>query len=89
MGKRPAEISENELDQLKSGDRPLTAQNEAEVIEYEDDFEDEFESEDEIFEAGVDGQPDEEHRIEESRGTWITLKTLCEAAILFTYFTLD
>lgn len=85
MGKRPAERSENELDQLKSGERPLATQIDNDVIEYEDDFEDEFESEDEIFEAGVDGQPDEEHRVEESRGTWITLKTLCEAAIPLTY----
>lgn len=69
MGKRPAETQENEPDQLKSGERPLAAHNEQEVIEYEDDFEDEFESEDEIFEAGVDGQPDEEHKIEENRGT--------------------
>lgn len=89
MGKRPAEGSENELNQLKSGERPLAAQNDNEVIEYEDEFEDEFESEDEIFEAGTDGRPDEEHGVEESRGTWITLKTLCEAAILLIYCILN
>ena len=86
MGKRPAENPENESDQLKSGERPVVAHNDNDVIEYEDDYEDEFESEDEIFEAGVDGQPDEEHRVEESRGTWITLTTLCEAVIFFTHF---
>lgn len=86
MGKRPAEKFENELDQLKSGERPVEGPNDDEIIEYEDDFEDEFESEDEIFEAGGDGKPDEEQRAEESRGTSITLKTLCDAAIPFTYF---
>ena len=89
MGKRPAETQENESDQLKSGERPLTAHNEQEVIEYEDDFEDEFESEDDIFEAGVDGQPDEEHKIEEGRGTWIALKTMWETAVLISYFVID
>lgn len=89
MGKRPAEYPEDDSDQLKSGERPVAAANDNEAIEYEDDFEDEFESEDEIFEAGVDGRPDEEHGVEESRGTWITLKTLCEAAIPFTYFVFD
>lgn len=89
MGKRPAENPENESDQLKSGERPLVVHNDNEVIDYEDDFEDDFESEDEFSEAGVDGQPSEEHRVEESRGTWITLITLCEAVILFTFFNLD
>lgn len=84
MGKRPAEISQNELDQLKGGERPLKAQNDDEAVEFEDEFEDEFDSEDEIFEAGVDGHPDEEHEVDESRGMWITLKALCEAAILST-----
>ena len=89
MGKRPAERSETELDQLKSGERPVAAHHENEVIEYDDDYEDEFESEDEILEAGIDGQPDEAHEAEESRGTWITLKALCEAAIPFTRFIRD
>lgn len=39
---------------------------EDEVGEFEDEYEDEFESEeDEIFEAGVDGRPDEEREAEE------------------------
>ncbi|KAK4982936.1 hypothetical protein LTR28_002594, partial [Elasticomyces elasticus] len=47
---------------LKAGRRPL-----ADEGEYEDETEDEFEDEsgDEIFEAGVDGRPDEEREAEE------------------------
>lgn len=71
MSKRQAEGSENDLGQLKSGQRPLKPQNEDEVIEYEDEFEDEFDSEDEIFEAGIDEHPDEEQAVEDSRGMWI------------------
>jgi ribosome assembly protein RRB1 len=75
MSKRPAEGSEKELDQLKGGERPLKARNDNDAIDFEDEFEDEFDSEDEIFEAGRDGRPDEENETEESRGMWITLKT--------------
>jgi len=43
--------------------------DEDEVGEFEDEYEDEFESEeDEIFEAGVDGRPDEEREAEERQG---------------------
>ena len=68
MSKRPAEYSEKELETLKSGDRPMQL-DEDEVGEFEDEYEDEFESEeDEIFEAGVDGRPDEEREAEERQG---------------------
>ena len=69
MSKRPAEPSEKELETLKSGDRPMQL-DEDEVGEFEDEYEDEFESEeeDEIFEAGVDGRPDEEREAEERQG---------------------
>ncbi|KAK5010359.1 Ribosome assembly protein rrb1, partial [Cryomyces antarcticus] len=64
MGKRPADISDDAPDALKSGERPFQAQD----GDHEGDFEDEFESEDEIFEAGVDGRPDEERDAEEREG---------------------
>jgi ribosome assembly protein RRB1 len=68
MSKRPAESSEEEPETLKSGDRPMQL-DEDEVGEFEDEYEDEFESEeDEIFEAGVDGRPDEEREAEERQG---------------------
>ena len=89
MGKRQAEELENHSSQLKSGERPLKLQIDDEVIEYEDEFEDEFDSEDEIFEAGIDGRPDEEQPVEDSQGMWITPITLCESAILITYRIID
>ncbi|KAI9869820.1 MAG: ribosome biosynthesis protein rrb1, partial [Pleopsidium flavum] len=67
MGKRPADPPENEVEVLKAGERPQTAENGDEVGDFEDEFEDEYESEDEIFEAGVDGRPDEEREAEERR----------------------
>lgn len=79
MGKRAAEVSDNEVNPLKDGERPLTnPEHDSEAGDYEDDYEDEFESEDEIFEAGVDGRPDEEREDEERRGMWTTPKALCE-----------
>ncbi|KAI9810546.1 MAG: ribosome biosynthesis protein rrb1 [Pycnora praestabilis] len=69
MSKRAAEPSEKDLNALKSGGRPQKAENGDVVGEFEDEFEDEFESEDEdeIFEAGVDGRPDEEREAEEQK----------------------
>ena len=77
MAKRPAEDTHTETTALKSGERPLHAEDE-EDEEFEDEFEDEYESEDEILEAGVDGRPDEEREAEERRGMWITPKAVCE-----------
>ena len=77
MAKRPAEDNDTEANALKSGERPLHAEDE-EDEEFEDEFEDEYESEDEILEAGVDGRPDEEREAEERRGMWITPKAVCE-----------
>jgi len=71
MGKRPAENSTDWGDALKSGERPLKTGN-GEEVEFEDEFEDEYESEAEVFEAGVDGRPDEEREADERRGTWNT-----------------
>jgi hypothetical protein len=64
MSKRPAEPSEQELETIKNGERPMEIDQD-EAGEFEDEFEDEFESEDEILEAGVDGRPDEEREAEE------------------------
>jgi hypothetical protein len=64
MSKRPAEASDQELEAIKNGDRPMEIDPD-EAGEFEDEFEDEFESEDEILEAGVDGRPDEEREAEE------------------------
>lgn len=64
MAKRPAEPSEEELNTIKNGERPMEIDQD-EAGDFEDEFEDEFESEDEIFEAGVDGRPDEEREAEE------------------------
>lgn len=77
MAKRAADEIGSEEAPLKAGQRPLEAGN-GEEMDFEDEFEDEFESEDEIFEAGVDGQPDADREAEERRGTWTTLKELCD-----------
>lgn len=68
MSKRSADDTENDVQALKAGQRPLGDQNGDDMPEFEDEFEDEFESEDEIFEAGVDGRPDEEREAEEREG---------------------
>lgn len=81
MGKRAAQMDENESRVLKDGQRPLAKESNEEGSEFEDEFEDEFESEDELFEAGEDGRPDEVREDHESRGTWIMLKALCELAV--------
>lgn len=71
MAKRSADASEQEIDAIKNGDRPMEIdQVDNEVGEFEDEFEDEFESEDEILEAGVDGRPDEEREAEEKEGMY-------------------
>lgn len=64
MAKRPAD-SEQEVEAIKNGDRPMEVEQHTEGLDFEDEFEDEFESEDEILEAGVDGRPDEEREAEE------------------------
>jgi len=79
MGKRAAEALETEDSPLKAGERPLKQETGDEEEDFEDEFEDDFESEDEIIEAGVDGRTDEEREVEEKRGTWLTLGTLCES----------
>lgn len=79
MSKRTLEEQAvDQMNPLKGGERPQAAENGDDVGVFEDDYEDEFESEDEIFEAGVDGRPDDEREVEERRGTWITLVALCE-----------
>lgn len=64
MAKRSAD-SEQELETIKNGDRPMEVDHKDAGLDFEDEFEDEFESEDEILEAGVDGRPDEEREAEE------------------------
>ena len=68
MAKRPAD-SEQEVEAIKNGDRPMEVEQQNEGLDFEDEFEDEFESEDEILEAGVDGRPDEEREAEEREST--------------------
>ena len=69
MGKRPADPQAEEDAALKAGERPQRAENgDNEAEDFEDEFEDEFESDNEIFEAGVDGRPDKEREAEERRG---------------------
>lgn len=59
MSKRPAESLQSDTAALKSGGRPQNGDTQEQ--EFEDEFEDEFESDsDAVFEAGEDGQPDEE-----------------------------
>ncbi|TKX20992.1 putative ribosome assembly protein-3 [Elsinoe australis] len=85
MSKRSADDTENDVQALKAGQRPLGDQNGDDMPEFEDEFEDEFESEDEIFEAGVDGRPDEEREAEEreamdvDQGTFIPGRTALNA----------
>ena len=71
MAKRAAEDCGNEVDALKSGERPLRTEI-GDEVDFEDEFEDEYESEDEILEPGVDGRPDDEREAEGRRGTLIT-----------------
>lgn len=82
MAKRTAESFDNGPSKLKSGERPLKVDNGNEEGNFEDEFEDEFDSEDEVLEAGVDGRPDDEQEVNESRGMWITPEALCEIALL-------
>ena len=77
MAKRSAEDFGVEVNPLKDGERPLKSESRHEEEDFEDEFEDEFDSEDEIFKAGVDGQPDEEREVEEKRGMWFTSEALC------------
>ena len=77
MPKRPAEATVTEADALKGGDRPLNVEN-GDEMEFEDEFEDEYESDEDVFEAGVDGRPDEEREAEERRGTWYSPEALCD-----------
>lgn len=82
MAKRAAELFGSEPNALKDGKRPQNSESVDEVGEFEDEFEDEFDSEDEIFEAGADGRPDEEQEVEESRGMWIMLASRCEPVVV-------
>lgn len=66
MAKRPAD-SEQELETIKNGDRPVPLDPKDDGLDFEDEFEDEFESDDDILEAGVDGRPDEEREAEEKQ----------------------
>ncbi|KIV99426.1 uncharacterized protein PV09_08858 [Verruconis gallopava] len=76
---RDSNLSLQEPEFLKGGDRPV--REDGEVLDFEDEYEDEFESEDEIFEAGVDGRPDAEREAEEAEamdvdpGTFIPGRT--------------
>lgn len=79
MAKRSIEMSIEEKDKLKNGERPFQTEDSYEAGDFEDEFEDEFESDDEIFEAGADGRPDEEHEAIESRGMWTVPEALCES----------
>ena len=75
MGKRGVDDDEASDAALKKGERPVRAQDDDEMGDFEDDYEDEYESEEEIFEAGVDGRPDVEGGAR--KGMWITPVALC------------
>ncbi|KAF2733561.1 glutamate-rich WD repeat-containing protein-like protein 1 [Polyplosphaeria fusca] len=64
MAKRPAEASDQDLDAIKNGVRPMQIDHD-EAGEFEDEYEDEFESDDDLLEAGVDGRPDAEREADE------------------------
>lgn len=66
MSKRTAEDIEEEGVSLRNGERPVQPPGEDEAGQFEDDYEDVFEEE--IFEAGVDGRPDDEREAEELAG---------------------
>ena len=74
MSKRAAEDPGDGGVRLKDGERPENGDG---ALDYESELEDESESEEEIFEAGVDGMPDDERVAEERRGTWNTPVALC------------
>ncbi|KAI9861169.1 MAG: ribosome biosynthesis protein rrb1 [Vezdaea acicularis] len=61
MSKRSADTSNAESNALKRGERPEEVENAGDVGDFEDEFEDDYESDDEVFEAGEDGQPDDEN----------------------------
>lgn len=70
MSKRAAEDSSDGGVALKDGQR----QNGDGALDDDSELEDEFESEEEIFEAGADGMPDDAGAAEERRGMWKTPK---------------
>ncbi len=82
MAKRSAEDDEDGGIKLADGERPRTSEGGDESLDYADEFEDEYESEDEVFEAGVDGRPDNEREAEERRGTWAIPELQCELSLL-------
>ncbi|MCJ1310079.1 ribosome biosynthesis protein rrb1 [Agyrium rufum] len=67
MSKRSADYNGSRTAPLKRGERPDADDLSDGVGEYEDESEDEFESEEEIFEAGVDGGPNLERQDGEKR----------------------
>ena len=69
MPKRAADDGEDAGVPLKQGERPPTTHELDEANDFGSDSDDEFESEEEIFEAGADGQPDGDPE-EERKGTW-------------------
>ena len=71
---RGSNLSLQEPEFLKGGDRPV--REDGEVLDFEDEYEDEYESEDEILEAGVDGRPDAEREAEEA-GMCMFTHTTC------------
>lgn len=74
MSKRAAEDSSEGGVRLVDGQRPENGGGE---LDNESDIEDDSESEEEIFEAGVDGLPDDERVADERRGMWYTPKAQC------------
>jgi ribosome assembly protein RRB1 len=69
MSKRSGEPLDEAQQAMKSGQRPQKHIEQDDIGEFQDEFEDEFESdEDEVFEAGADGNPDEEADTRDARG---------------------
>ncbi|KAI9683898.1 MAG: ribosome biosynthesis protein rrb1 [Trizodia sp. TS-e1964] len=68
MVKRPAEPEQAGSSALKGGKRTQPSPHALDdAVQFQDEFEDEFESDDEIFEAGEDGLPDDEREEEDEK----------------------
>ena len=83
MSKRAAEDSSDGGVKLRDGERPQNSDDVGGSLDFADEFEDEYDSEDEIFEAGVDGGPDDERDGQEKRGMWTTPEPQCGLLPLF------
>lgn len=78
MSKRAAEASDEGGVRLVDGQRPENGDG---ALDDESDIDEEYGSEEEVFEAGVDGLPDDERATDERRGMWNSPKAQCGHSI--------